>query len=68
LPHKKSNMMLPQRNIHTDTWNSPDGKTNTILHILLDRRWHSSILGVRPFRGADCYTDHYLVVAKVWRL
>jgi hypothetical protein len=34
-------------------------------HILIDRRWHSSILDVQSFRGADCDTDHYLVVAKV---
>jgi hypothetical protein len=34
-------------------------------HVLIDRRWHSSILDVRSFRGADCDTDHYLVVAKV---
>ena len=34
-------------------------------HILIDRRRQSSILHVRSFRGADCDTDHYLVVAKV---
>jgi hypothetical protein len=34
-------------------------------HILIDRRWHSSIPGVRRFRGADCDTDHYLVVVEV---
>jgi hypothetical protein len=32
---------------------------------LIDRRWHSSIPDVQSFRGADCDTDHYLVVAKV---
>jgi hypothetical protein len=32
---------------------------------LIDRRWHSSILDVLSFRGADCDSDHYLVVEKV---
>jgi hypothetical protein len=58
--------MFPHRNVHKYTWISPDGKTqNQIDHGLIDRRLHSSILDVRPFRGADCDTDHYLVVAKV---
>jgi len=59
-------MMFPQRNIHKYTWTSPDGKTHQqIDHILIDRRRHSSILDVRYFRGAECDSDHYLVVAKV---
>jgi hypothetical protein len=58
--------MFPQRNFHKYTWTFPDGKThNQIDHILIDRRWHSSILYVRSFRGVGCVTDHYLVVAKV---
>jgi hypothetical protein len=32
---------------------------------LIDSRRHSNILDVQSFRGADCDTDHYLVVAKV---
>ena len=58
--------MFPHRNIHKYTWTFPDGKThNQIDHVLIDRRWHSFILDVRSFRGAECDTDHYLVIAKV---
>jgi hypothetical protein len=58
--------MFSHRNIHKYTWTSPEGNTHSqIDHVLIDRRRHSSILDVRSFRGADCDTDHYLVVAKV---
>jgi endonuclease/exonuclease/phosphatase family metal-dependent hydrolase len=58
--------MFPHRKIYKHTWTSPEGNThNQIDHILIDRRRHSSILDVRYFRGADCDTDHYLVVAEV---
>jgi len=58
--------MFPHRNIRTYTWTYPDGKThNHIGHMLKDRRWHSSVLDVGSFIGADSDKDHYLVIAKV---
>ena len=58
--------MFPHRNIHKHTWASPVGKThNQFDHMLIYRRWHWSILDVRSFRGTDCDTDHYSVVAEV---
>ena len=33
-------------------------------HILIDRRRHSSTLDVQSCRGAECATDHSLVVAS----
>ena len=58
--------MFPHRNIHKYTWTSPDGKTHDQSdHMLLARRWHSGVLDVRYFRGADCHTDHRLVGAEV---
>ena len=42
--------MFPQRNIQKYNWTSPGGKThNQIGHIMIDRRWQSSVLDLRSF-------------------
>jgi len=62
---KSTTCMFPHRNIRKCTWTLAGRKThNKIYHILIDRRWHSNILDVRSVRGADCVTDHCLVVAE----
>ena len=48
------------------TWTPPDGKSHHQFdHILIDRRRQSSVLDVCSFRGADCDSDHYLVVENI---
>jgi UDP-glucose 4-epimerase len=58
--------IFPYHDIHKRTWTSPYGITcDQIDHILIDKRQHSNIIDVQSFRGAECDTDHYLVVAKL---
>ncbi|KAJ4430139.1 hypothetical protein ANN_22349 [Periplaneta americana] len=57
---------FPHKDIHKYTWTSPDGLThNQIDHILIDKRRHTSIVDNRTFRGADCNSDHYLVIGEL---
>ena len=54
------------KDIHKQTWISPDGNTrNQIDHVLTDKRRHTNVLDVRSYRGADCDSDHLLVIAKI---
>jgi endonuclease/exonuclease/phosphatase family metal-dependent hydrolase len=59
-------LTFPHRDIHKHTWTSSDGVIhNQIDHVLIDKRRHSNTLDVCSFRGADCDSDQYLVVAKL---
>ena len=58
--------MFPRRDIHKYTWTSPNGLTkNQIDHVLVDQRHKSSITDVKSVRGAECGTDHSLLLVKV---
>ena len=47
------------------TWTSADGQhQNQIDYILCIRRWRSSIKSAKPTLGADCGSDHKLLIAK----
>ena len=47
------------------TWTSPDGQyQNQIDYILCSRRWRSSIQSAKTRLGADCGSDHELLIAK----
>ena len=51
--------------IHNLTWRSPDGrKVNQIVHVLTNGNMKRSTLDTRVKRGANVYSDHYLVKNK----
>ena len=47
------------------TWTSPDGQyRNQSEYILCSQRWRSSIQSTKTRPGADCGSDHELLIAK----
>ena len=47
------------------TWTSPDGQHwNQIDYILCSQRWRSSLQPAKIRQGADCGSDHELLIAK----
>ena len=47
------------------TWTSPDGQyQNQTDYILCRRRWKSSIQSAKTRPGADCDSDHEILIAK----
>ena len=53
----------PKRRLYT--WISPDSEhQNQIDYILCSQRWRSSIKSTKTRPGADCGSDHELLIAK----
>ena len=59
------NTLFQQHKRRLYTWTSPDGQQqNQIDYILCSQRWRSSIQSAKTRLGADCRSDHELLIAK----
>jgi len=60
-----ANTLFQQHKGRLYTWTSPDGQhQNQTDYILCSKRWRSSIRATKTRPGADCGSDHELLIAK----
>ena len=60
-----ANTLFEQHKRGLYTWASPDGQNrNQIVYILCSQRWRSSIQSTKTRPGADCGSDHELLITK----
>ena len=60
-----ANTLFQQHKKWLYTWTSPDGQYwNQIDYILCSQKWRSSIQSAKTRPGADCGSDHELLIAK----
>ena len=60
-----ANTLFQQHKRRLYTWTSPDSQyQNQIDYILCSQRWRSSIQSAKTRPGADCGSDHELLIAK----
>ena len=60
-----TNTFFQQHKGRLYTWTSPDGQHwNQIDYILCSQRWRNSIQSAKTRPGADCGSDHELLIAK----
>ena len=60
-----ANTSFQQHKRRLYTWTSPDGQNwNHIDYILCSQRWRSSIQSAKTRLGADCGSDHEVLIAK----
>ena len=61
-----ANTLFQQHKRRLYTWTSPDGQHgNQIDYILCSKRWRSSIQLTKTKPGADCGSDHELLIIKL---
>ena len=60
-----ANTLFQQHKRRLYTWTSPDGQhENQIDYILYSQRWRSSIQSAKTRPGADCGSDHELLITN----
>ena len=60
-----ANILFQQYKRWLYTWTSADGQhRNQIDYILCSQRWRSSMQSAKPRLGADCGSDHELLISK----
>ena len=60
-----TNTLFQQHKRRLYTWTSPDGQhRNQIDYILRSQKWRSSIQSAKTRSGADCGSDHELLITK----
>ena len=60
-----TNTLFQQHKRRLYTWTSPDGQLqNQIDYILWSQRWRSSIQSTKTRPGANCGSDHELLIVK----
>jgi len=60
-----ANTLFQQHKRRLYTWTSPDGQyRNQTDYILCNQRWRSPIQPAKTSPGADCGSDHELLIAK----
>ena len=60
-----ANTLFQQHKRRLYTWTSPDGQhQNQIDYILCSQRWRRSIQSAKTRLGADCGSDHELLIDK----
>ena len=60
-----ANTLFQQHKRRLYAWTSPDGQhQNQLDYILCSQRWRSSIQSAKTRLGADCGSDHELLISK----